>query len=40
MVDKLRVIIDYLLKAESVVILPHINVDGDALGASIALVLP
>ena len=39
MVDKLRVITDYLLKAESVVILPHINADGDALGASIALAL-
>lgn len=39
MVDKLKRITEQLLKAQNIVILPHINADGDALGASIGLAL-
>ena len=39
MVDKLAAIAEYLKNARNIVILPHINVDGDALGASVALAL-
>lgn len=37
--QKLQSIADYLKNGESVVVLPHINADGDALGASLALAL-
>lgn len=37
--QKLQAIADYLKNRESVVVLPHINADGDALGASLALAL-
>lgn len=37
--EKLRAIADCLRKEDSFAILPHINADGDALGASVALAL-
>jgi len=37
--DKLAGIAEYLRKASSIVILPHTNADGDALGAAVALAL-